>query len=149
MVTRLAKAFREGKKSKVKSLQHILTRSLAAKVLAVRRVTTNQWKNTPGVDRMLWKTPEEKSRAVLSLRRRGYNPLPLRRVFIPKKNGKLRGLGIPTMKDRVMQATFLLALIPVSEEAADPNSYGFRPFRSTADAMGQCFTLLAKRASPQ
>ena len=149
VVTRLAKAFREGKKSKVKSLQHILTRSLAAKVLAVRRVTTNQWKNTPGVDRMLWKTPEEKSRAVLSLRRRGYNPLPLRRVFIPKKNGKLRGLGIPTMKDRVMQATFLLALIPVSEEAADPNSYGFRPFRSTADAMGQCFTLLAKRASPQ
>lgn len=146
---RIAKAFREGKKSKVKSLQHILTRSLAAKVLAVRRVTTNQGKNTPGVDRVLWKTPEEKSRAVLSLRRRGYNPLPLRRVFIPKKNGKLRGLGIPTMKDRAMQALFLLALIPVSEEAADPNSYGFRPFRSTADAMGQCFTLLAKRASPQ
>jgi RNA-directed DNA polymerase len=53
------------------------------------------------------------------------------------------------MKDRAMQALFLLALIPVSEEAADPNSYGFRPFRSTADAMGQCFTLLAKRASPQ
>lgn len=146
---RIAKAFREGKKSKVKSLQHILTRSLAAKALAVRRVTTNQGKNTPGVDRVLWKTPEEKSRAVLSLRRRGYNPLPLRRVFIPKKNGKLRGLGIPTMKDRAMQALFLLALIPVSEEAADPNSYGFRPFRSTADAMGQCFTLLAKRASPQ
>ncbi|MHB1564504.1 MAG: group II intron reverse transcriptase/maturase [Leptospirillum sp.] len=146
---RIAKAFREGKKSKVNSLQRILTRSLAAKALAVRRVTTNQGKNTPGVDRVIWKTPEEKSGAVLSLRRRGYNPLPLRRVFIPKKNGKLRGLGIPTMKDRAMQALYLLALIPVSEEAADPNSYGFRPFRSTADAIGQCFILLAKRFSPQ
>jgi RNA-directed DNA polymerase len=132
----------------VNTLQRLLTRSLAAKALAVRRVTENQGKETPGVDKIIWTTPEDKSRALLSLGRRGYRPLPLRRVFIPKKNGKLRGLGIPTMKDRTMQALFLMALIPVAEEKADPNSYGFRPCRSTADAIEQCFIQLSRLFSP-
>ena len=145
---RIAKAFREGRPSKMNVLQRLLTRSLAAKALAVKRVTENKGKQTPGVDHVLWKTPEERFKAVLSLGRRGYKALPLRRVFIPKKNGKLRGLGIPTMKDRAMQALFLMALIPVAEEKADPNSYGFRPCRSTSDAIEQCFIQLSRSFSP-
>ena len=90
-----------------------------------------------------------KSQAVLSLKRRGYKPLPLKRVYIPKSSGKLRPLGIPSIKDRAMQALHLLALEPVSETTADKNSYGFRPERSTADAMAQCFTVLSQSYAAQ
>ena len=104
---RIAKAHREGKPGKVKTLQRILIRSLAARVLAVWRVTTNKGKRTPGVDRVTWKTPEQRTEAVNVLKRRGYKPQPLRRIFIPKKNGKFRPLSIPTMHDRTMQAVYL------------------------------------------
>ena len=144
---RIAKAFREGKVAKTKYLQRLLTRSQAAKYQAVKRVTENKGKNTPGVDRVLWKTPEAKMKAVRTLKRRGYSALPLRRVYIPKANGKLRPLGIPTMKDRAMQALHAQALLPIAEETADPNSFGFRPYRSTADAIGQCFNALSRKTS--
>ena len=146
---RIVKAVQKGKWGKVKALQHLLTHSFSGKALAVRRVTSNQGKKTPGVDGKIWSSPEEKAQAVLSLRRQGYQPSPLKRVYIPKKNGKKRPLGIPTIRDRGMQALYKLALEPVAETAADLNSYGFRPERSTADAAEACFKALAKKASPE
>jgi len=145
---RIAKAVREKRWGKVRSLQRILTQSLPAKRLAVRRVTTNQGKRTPGVDGVLWNTSRKKMQAVASLQRHGYQPLPLRRIYIPKRNGRRRPLSIPTMKDRAMQALHLLALEPVAETTADPNSYGFRRNRSVQDAHGQCYVVLAKSYAP-
>jgi RNA-directed DNA polymerase len=142
---RIVKAIQEGRWGKVKALQRLLTHSFSGKALAVRRVTENQGKGTPGVDREIWDTPDKKATALQTLRRRGYNPQPLRRVYIPKSNGKMRPLGIPTMKDRAMQALHLKALDPIAETTADPNSYGFRKERSTADAIAQCHTVLSNR----
>jgi RNA-directed DNA polymerase len=142
---RIVKAVKEGRWGKVRALQRLLTHSHSGKVLAVRRVTENQGKKTPGVDREIWDTPEKKIQAVHELKRRGYQPQPLRRVYIPKSDGKtMRPLGIPTMKDRAQQALHLLALDPVVETTADFNSYGFRQQRSCADAMEQCFKTLSK-----
>jgi RNA-directed DNA polymerase len=146
---RIAKATREGRHGRVKALQWILTHSFSGRALAVKRVTENQGKKTPGVDKVVWDTPELKAEAVMSLKRRGYQPQPLRRVFIPKANGKMRPLGIPTMKDRAMQALYLQTLEPVSETKADPNSYGFRPMRASRDAAEQCFKALAKKQSAE
>jgi RNA-directed DNA polymerase len=131
--TRIAKAVKERRWNKVKALSWLLTHSFAGKAIAVKRLTVNKGKKTPGVDKVVWDNPESKARAVMSLRRRGYKPQPLRRVFIPKANGKKRPLGIPTMKDRAMQALYLLALEPIAETTADPNSYGFRRYRACQD----------------
>ncbi|MGF6969154.1 RNA-directed DNA polymerase [Paraburkholderia sp. WC7.3g] len=149
MQIRIAKATRESDWRRVKALQRLLTRTLSAKLYAVRRVTRNQGARTAGVDRELWVSPESRWGAIGRLKRRGYKPLPLRRVFIPKANGKERPLGIPTMRDRAMQALYLLALEPVVESTSDPNSYGFRRIRSTADAESQIFVCTAKKASAQ
>lgn len=146
---RIVKAQKEGRHNKVKALQWTLTHSFYAKALAVRRVTSNNGSKTAGVDMVTWKTPDAKVCAITELKRRGYTPQPLRRVHIRKSNGKLRPLGIPTMKDRAMQALYLMALAPVAETTADANSYGFRKERSTADAVQQCFNDLARTTSPQ
>ena len=149
MQIRLTKATQEGDWRRVKSLQRWLTRSFSAKALAVKRVTENQGKRTAGVDQQLWDTPLQKFAAIAQLEKRRYRPLPLRRVYIPKANGKERPLGIPTMKDRAMQALHLLALDPVLETVSDPNSYGFRKNRSTADAMSQIFLQTCRKVSAQ
>ena len=146
---RILKAQKERKYSKVKSLQWLLTHSFYAKALAVKRVTSNQGKRTSGVDHELWLTPQAKFNAISKLNRRGYHPQPLRRHYIPKKNGKMRPLGIPTMTDRAMQTLYKFSLEPIAETYADPNSYGFRIGRSTHDAIEQCFTDLNKGKSPE
>ncbi|MFL9936877.1 reverse transcriptase N-terminal domain-containing protein [Paraburkholderia sp. RL18-103-BIB-C] len=101
---RIAKATRESRWGKVKALQHLLTRSHGGKMLAVRRVTENRGKRTPGVDGRIWSSPAARWKGMLSLRHCGYRTMPLRRIYIPKSNGKKRPLGIPCMRCRAMQA---------------------------------------------
>ena len=144
---RIAKAARENRHGRVKALQWILTHSYFAKLLAIKRVTQNSGAHTPGIDGVVWKTPEQKIKAVKSLQRRGYQPAPLRRIYIPKSRGGQRPLSIPTILCRAMQALHLLALEPVAEMRADKNAYGFRPKRSPADAIAQCFIALARKAA--
>ncbi|TDF61957.1 reverse transcriptase N-terminal domain-containing protein, partial [Cupriavidus sp. L7L] len=146
---RIAKAVREGRWGKAKVLQRLLTRSHSGKMLAVKRVMENRGKRTPGVDGKIWTSPAARWKGMLSLRHRGYRAMPLRRIYIPKSNGKRRPLGIPCMRDRAMQALWKLALEPVAETLADLNSYGFRPERSTADAIEQCFSALSRRCSAE
>src|SRR6267142_3606798 len=145
---RIAKAIRADKHGTAKALSWLLTHSHSAKLLAVKRVTGNKGAKTPGVDNKLWRTDRQKYAAVQNLKRRGYRPLPLRRHYIPKKNGKLRPLSSPTLRDRAMQALHALALKPIAETIGDRNSYGFREGRSCADAIGQCFCALAKSYAP-
>jgi RNA-directed DNA polymerase len=139
---RIAKAVQENRWNKVKILQYKLTHSFHAKALAVRRVTSNKGKKTPGVDGVLWQGARAKWRAIFCLQTRGYHPQPLRRIYIEKKNGKKRPLSIPTKSDRAMQALYVLALAPVAETTADRNSYGFREGRSCADAVQAAFNAL-------
>lgn len=146
---RIAKAISEGRHGKVKALQWILTHSFHAKLLAVRRVTQNRGGKTPGVDKIIWRTSQQKMKAAKSLTRNGYKAQPLRRIYIPKKDGRQRPLSIPTMKCRAMQALHLFALDPIAEFCADENSYGFRPKRSAADAIESCYNALSRKGSAQ
>ncbi|MBV8230759.1 MAG: group II intron reverse transcriptase/maturase, partial [Planctomycetaceae bacterium] len=143
------KAVAEGRWNKVKALVYLLTHSFGGRALAILRVVSNSGAKTPGVDGVLWNTPEAKSAAFDALRRHGYRPQPLRRVYIPKSNGKRRGLGIPTMADRAMQALHLLGLDPIAESRADGHSYGFRRERRCADAMAQTHIVLSHRHGPE
>ncbi len=146
---RIAKATQAGQQRKAQALQWVLTHSRSAKLLAVYRVTTNRGAKTPGVDNVRWRTDKQKLQAAFNLKRHGYKPKPLRRHYIPKPNGKLRPLSIPTMHDRAMQALYALALAPIAETLADRYSYGFREGRCCADALERCFNILARRICAQ
>ena len=146
--TRIAKATREQDWRRVKALQRFLVNSFSAKVLAVKRVSENDGKRTPGVDGEIWSTPEAKWQAIQRLGSRGLRPQPLRRVYIPKRGSdKMRPLGIPAMIIRAQQALHLQGLEPVAETRADPHSYGFRRSRGTQDAIARVFNLLARKVS--
>jgi len=147
---RIVKATKQRRWGKVKYLSRILTSSFHAKLLAIKRVTSNKGGKTPGIDKQTWLTDVEKIQAIFTLNRKGYKPLPLRRIYIPKKDKtKLRPLSIPTIKDRAMQALYLLALDPIAETLGDPNSYGFRKYRSCADAIEKCFIVLSHKYDAQ
>ena len=145
---RIVKAVRAGKWHRARCLQRLLANSLFAKLLAVRRVSSNRGKRTAGVDGFVLKTPAQKWQLAQELNAKDYEPKPLRRIYIPKKNGKRRPLGIPSQADRAEQALDLLALDPVSETMADSFSFGFRRGRSAQDAIQRCFQLLSRRISP-
>lgn len=140
---RIFRATREGNWKKVRSLQRLLMKSYSNILLAVRKVTqTNQGKRTAGVDKILVKTPE--ARGILTdaiAKFIPWKPLPTRRVYIPKKNGKKRPLGIPTIVDRCLQAIVKNALEPCWEAKFEGSSYGFRPGRSTHDAGEKIFNI--------
>lgn len=146
---RIVKAVKAKHFHKVKVLMHLLTRSYYGKMLAILRVSTNKGSRTCGVDKVLWDTPHRKWKGIEQLNVKGYKAKPLKRKSIKKKNGKFRHLGIPTIRDRAIQALYKLALEPIAETTADPNSYGFRPKRSCADAIAQCHTALSQRNSAE
>jgi RNA-directed DNA polymerase len=149
--TRIAQATREQDWRRAKALQRFLVNSFSAKALAVKRVSENDGKRTPGVDGEVWSTPEAKWQAIQRLGSCGLRPQPLRRVYIPKRGSqtKMRPLGIPTMIIRAQQALHLQGLEPVAETRADPHSYGFRRSRGTQDAIARVFTLLARKDAAQ
>lgn len=135
----------------VKNLQQLLVRATANKLQAIRRSTQeNRGKHTPGIDGVVYDTPEARWKLFhegLSLQ--GYKPRPVRRVYIPKDNGKQRPLGIPTGKDRVMQAIVKAALEPEWEARFEANSYGFRPGRCTMDAATAIHTTMNRKDCSQ
>lgn len=145
---RIAEAYREKRYDVVMNLQHKLIHSFYAKALAVKRVSSiNKGKYTPGIDNEIWNTSQLKFEAIASLNRRGYKMKPLKRIYIPKRNGGVRPLSIPTMQDRAMQTLYKFALEPIAEVTADSSSYAYRPKRSCKNAIAQCCELLSKNKS--
>lgn len=141
---RIYRAAAAGRLGQVKNLQKLLVRSTSAKRLAVRRVAQqNAGRTTPGVDGVVCRTPESRTRLTEGLSLRSYRPLPVRRVYIPKSDGKKRPLGIPTIRDRAQQMLVKLALEPEWETRFETNSYGFRPGRCTMDAIVALHATLA------
>ena len=146
---RIVKATKANKKNLVKRLQYLLVNSFYAKAIAVKKVTSNKGKRTPGIDGQIWETPKDKIEAIYKLNTETYKAKPTRRIHIKKANGKLRPLSIPTMQDRAIQTLYLLALQPIAETTADTGSFGFRMYRGCQDAMERVFRVLCNKNSAE
>ncbi|MBK1989001.1 group II intron reverse transcriptase/maturase [Sphaerospermopsis aphanizomenoides BCCUSP55] len=140
---RIFKATRSGKLKLVRNLQRLLMRSYSNILVSIRKVTQiNQGKNTPGVDKLVVKTPAARGLLVDILTKFiPWKPYLTRRVYIPKANGKKRPLGIPSIIDRCLQAIVKNALEPYWESKFEGSSYGFRPGRSAHDAIGKIYLI--------
>ena len=140
---RIFKATQDGNYRLVRSLQRLMMRSYSNLLLSVRKVTqTNRGKNTPGVDKLVVKTPAARGMLVEALSKFiPWKPLPAKRVYIPKSNGKKRPLSIPSIIDRCLQAIVKNALEPAWESKFEGISYGYRPGRSTHDAIEKIFNI--------
>src|SRR5947209_5779641 len=140
---RIFRATRAGDIRKVRSLQKLMLRSYSNILISVRRVTqTNDGRNTPGVDKVVVKTPRARGELVDQLATfQPWRSRPVRRVYIPKSNGKQRPLGIPCVIDRCLQALVKNALEPEWEARFEGSSYGFRPKRSAQDAIAKAYRL--------
>jgi RNA-directed DNA polymerase len=140
---RIFAATQAGEWKKVHSLQKLLLRSYSNRLVSVRRVTqVNRGRHTPGVDKVVIKTPEARGRLVdLLQHHQPWRARPVRRVYIPKANGKLRPLGIPVVIDRCIQAMVKNALEPSWEARFEGSSYGFRPGRGRHDAIEKIYGL--------
>ena len=148
--TRITKATQRRNGNLVKKLQYLLTSSFYAKLLAVKRVTSNKGKRTPGIDKQLWQTPTAKYKAALSIKTKGYKATPLKRTYIEKKGKKKkRPLGIPIKYDRAIQALYAMALDPIAETTADRTSFVFRKKRGIKDAAQHIFNYSVNNKGTQ
>jgi len=139
---RIFTASQAGDLKKVRNLQKLMLRSRANTLLGVRRVTeVNAGRKTAGVDGMVVLWSEQKAELADWAQRHAapWRPRPVKRVYVPKANGRRRPLGIPVVIDRVLQARVLNALEPEWEARFEPRSYGFRPGRGCHDAIESIF----------
>jgi RNA-directed DNA polymerase len=142
---RIFKATRERDWAKVWSLQKLMLRSWSNTLVGVRQVTQrNAGRRTAGVDGQVALSSADRAEMAVRVHRTipAWDPLPVRRVYVPKANGKRRPLGIPALADRCHQARVRHALEPEWEARFEPKTYGFRPGRGCADAIAALFTTL-------